>query len=267
MDFATLREFEDVVRGQIPGFQVAFKNESKLQKVLGFLARPFNPGYMTDFATTLGTTVTFPFRAYYENSPVMSLVVLAHEFVHLWDQKQGSLRFRLSYIFPQVLGLLPLLAYGILAGTRAWILALPLLGYVLACLVAPKSKVLMAVLLALSLGGTFGLAWWLTGWKVFVLAAGVVCFGPWPAPGRVRLEKRGYTINIAVPYWLGYTVSPLEITSHFTTAEYFFMSWSQPAMDAYFEATRDVIRSGALQATSPYNIVYDFLYQRGLLRR
>jgi hypothetical protein len=265
MDIATLKDFETAVWVQVPGFKIDFKDESKLHQVLGFLARPFNAGYMTSFTTTLGNTVAFPSRDFYERSPLSSFIVLAHEFVHLWDQKQGAWRFKLTYLFPQVLGLIPLLLYGILAWKSLWLLAVSVFVYLLACAVAPKSKILMSVVLALGLGGTLGLAWWLTGWKVLAFLGGLVFFGPWPAPGRVRLEQRGYAMSIAVPNWFGYEVSSIDITNHFTSGEYFFMSWSPAAMNAYYDSTREMIRSGALQGVPPYNIVRDFLYQRGLL--
>ena len=49
MDLQALHNFEDVIRERVPGFKVAFKDESPSQKVLGFLMQPFNPTYMTKF--------------------------------------------------------------------------------------------------------------------------------------------------------------------------------------------------------------------------
>lgn len=270
LDASTLKDFEDTIRQEIPDFRVRFKDQSKLHKFLAFLASPFNPDYMTRFTTTMGDTVWFPSEAYYIEDPHRSLVILAHEYVHLWDQKQGRLRFKLSYMFPQVLGVLPLLVFAVLSGAWAWLVLLPLIGYLLACLTAKVSKVLFAAVLGVALLGTFGLAWWLVGWKICLLLAGLAFFAPWPAPWRVKLEERGYAMNLAISIWRGFPINESyreSLIEHFCSGEYFFMSWSRRSVEGWVDRTRSDVQREVQQGLLPYRHVYDFLYARRLLAR
>ena len=89
----------------IPGFRVAYKDEAPSQLLLSLLIKPFVPRYMTDFTTTLYPKVYFPSRDYPQSYPNLAWKTLAHELVHLWDAKGKRLRFSLSYLMPQLLGL------------------------------------------------------------------------------------------------------------------------------------------------------------------
>ena len=97
----------------IPGFEVRFKDEHFLQKLIAVLVYPFNRKYMEDFTSTMYPYVYFPSRDWLKKVGYMTAFrVLSHEYVHLWDeQKEGHLRFKFRYLFPQVLGLLAVLAF------------------------------------------------------------------------------------------------------------------------------------------------------------
>ena len=51
------------IRRQVPGFKLAYKDESLFMKLLGVLTYPFNQRFMDGFITTIGTTVYFPDRS------------------------------------------------------------------------------------------------------------------------------------------------------------------------------------------------------------
>ncbi len=82
LDSDALTAFEGVIRKEVPEFKVAFKDESKLMALLGFLSYPFNPAFMERYTTTWGNTVYFATKKRYLDRPYASFRILAHEFVH-----------------------------------------------------------------------------------------------------------------------------------------------------------------------------------------
>lgn len=91
-------------------FEVREKGSSDLMKLIGFLLF-FNPSFMTQYTTTIGSTVYFP-DGYVVRQPDEAARTMAHEGLHL-DQarKNGRLKFSLQYLFPQVLAVFSLLAF------------------------------------------------------------------------------------------------------------------------------------------------------------
>ena len=269
IDLQVLKDFELALGEDIPGFKVEFKNNSKFHKLLGFLTYPFNPFYMTSYISTIGKSVAFPTRQQYEANPLGSFVVNGHESVHMRDGiKHGKWGYERTYLAPQVYGLLPMLAYAIWSGVFFWIPLLPIVGYVLACWAARASRVLMVIVLAAALIATLWLAITLTGWKVLVLIAGLAFFAPWPSPGRTKWELRGYTTNIAIRHWLRLPVDEefkQRLVKHFTSGDYYFMSWGIARIDnAITEAHNDVV-SGRILDDSSYAFIHNFLKERSLL--
>ena len=262
---ADLRAFEETLQTKVPGFKVKFKDESTFMKVLGFLSFPFNPKFMGSYTTTIGKTVYFPSRAGYEASPGKSFRTLAHEFVHMWD---GGLWFSLSYLFPQVLAVIPLLVFAVLAWPHTWLLSMLLGGYILAAGVAQKSLVGFAVVLGTVGLVMVGLTIFLTGWSVLALVSALVCLAPWPAPWRAHWELRGYRMSLAVDQWLSGRTS-LEvrdrIVEHFVGPDYYFMSWGRYAITVDLDRTAREAYSGVLQEQAPYQVVWQFLASRNLL--
>lgn len=269
MDLALLKSFENELRQEVPDLQIKFKEESRTQKLLGFLIRPFNPTYMTRYVSTFGSTVYFPTREGYESDPARSFGVMAHEFVHIWDSKRDPW-FKLKYMMPQALGMLPILAYGLLAGLHAWILLVPLLGYLFGCLLVNHSKVVFWTVLVGSLAATLWLGGLLTGWYLLILL-GLGILAPWPAHWRVKYELAGYGMNMAIVQWRSASTPPptflRDLTRYFTGPGYYFMSWSGGDVERSLEATRQQAQMGVLQKMAPYSIVYDFLFRAGHLPR
>jgi len=264
-----LLAFERALEQDIPGFKVTFKDESRFHKLLGFLTRPFNPLYMTSYISTIGMSVAFPNKEHYEKHPRSSLNVLAHESIHLRDSiKHGKWGYERTYLSPQVYGLIPLLAYAVWAGMFFWIPLLPIVGYLLACWAANRSRALMVAMLAVALIVPLVLAFFLTGWKALVLVAGLAFFAPWPSRGRTKWELRGYTTNIAMRHWMKWTLNEefmSYLTKHFVTGDYYFMSWSSRKVDAAFTAALDDVVSGKILEDSSYEFVHRFLKERSLL--
>lgn len=265
LNLAVLKQYEVLVAKHIPGFSVKFKEASTFMKVLAFLVFPFNPEFQERYTTTIGKTVYFPSKEKYEADPEKSFTTLFHESVHLWDEKEHPFTFKLSYLFPQVLAILPLLVFAVLAGLHAWILLALFAGYAAAAAVAKKSMVGFWVTLALLTGGTLGCAAVLTGWTCLVLLAVAACLVPWPAPWRVKWEGRGYTATVAAAVWLKRSIDLDHIQGHFTGPEYYFMSWSGTAAEKLMVDASVSARSGSLQTSPPYSFTRDFLALQGYL--
>lgn len=78
-----------------PGFSVKSKAESKFMNALGWILQ-FVGIHFSEFTTTIGRTV------YGED---ISGSTLAHEGIHVIDDSRAPIRFKLGYLFPQVLAL------------------------------------------------------------------------------------------------------------------------------------------------------------------
>jgi hypothetical protein len=266
MDLQTLRRFEARIQEMVPGFRVAFKDKSVSQKVIGFFVRPFNPTYMTKYISTFYPVVYFPTQEHYESNPRSSFTILAHELVHLLDTRKHPLWFRLSYLFPQVLSLVAFAVYASLVGWRAYPVAILLAGLTIGCALAPKS--MGAFWAFLLVGGGVGctLAILVNGWLSIPFFVGLGLLAPWPAPGRVHWEVRGYTVNLAMMIWL-YGMAPSIIREtlirHFIRADYYFMSWNRTAVEAVLDQQADKIVSDAILKETPYDTVAQFLKENG----
>lgn len=89
-----------------PEYKVKFKNESLLMKLLGKIFF-FNKDFMTNYTTTIGSTIYFPSRQWLKLRQVSAKVVVLHELIHILDSaKYSQLLFSLMYLFPQCLALL-----------------------------------------------------------------------------------------------------------------------------------------------------------------
>ncbi len=101
-DKETLDALIALIEEKIPGFELRYKNENTVSKILGVLAWPFNRKYMTEYTTTRYPKVFFPSKAWVEANYRLAWKVLAHEFVHLWDRQQEGVTFSLRYASPQM---------------------------------------------------------------------------------------------------------------------------------------------------------------------
>jgi hypothetical protein len=108
---------------KMPGFKVAYKDESWFMKLLGVLTKPFCPDYMTNYITTFWTTVYYPTRTSVVENYGGAWKVMAHELTHGMDWTHQPIRFIFGYGFPQILAPLALLAVGAFWNLW-WLLAL-----------------------------------------------------------------------------------------------------------------------------------------------
>ena len=156
-----LDELAILIAAQIPGFEIRYKTDYKLQKLIGFIFKwilPINRKYMTSYTTTLYPHVYFPNRERVEANPWHYFKVLAHEFVHLYDAKrEGSFRFSFKYL--------------------------------------AHHSVTVTVLAALTVAGAVMHVspWWYFFWAASLL--------PLPAPWRTGYEMRGYAMGLLVDLW------------------------------------------------------------------
>lgn len=111
------------IRGKCPGFVIKYKDENRVQKFIGKLAF-FNPRYMTHFTTVSGVKVFFPSRKFVTENLVRAFKILAHEYVHILDNKKRPLIFQLMYAAPQWLMVFVLLAFMSLWFSNWWLMAL-----------------------------------------------------------------------------------------------------------------------------------------------
>jgi len=90
-------------------FTVAYKDSSWLMKLLGKLLF-FNKAFMTDYITTIGSTIYFPSTEWVANHSRSGLIeIVAHELVHIRQAQNNQLKFSLLYLFPQILAILSVL--------------------------------------------------------------------------------------------------------------------------------------------------------------
>jgi len=110
-DEARLKLLEDVIRKQIPSFEVRFKDKgpgSGGQKLIAKLIWLFNREYMTRYISTFYPRVYWPTEADYRDDPRGAFKTLAHEAVHLMDDHRRRGWFAFSYLLPAVLAPLAL---------------------------------------------------------------------------------------------------------------------------------------------------------------
>lgn len=268
IDVEKLHAFEAVVASQVPGFQLLYKDGSLLMGVLGFFTYPFNPRFMTSFTTTLAPRVWFPSKQAYESDPSSSFGVLAHEMVHLYDSARYPILMPATVALPQLLAIGTFVAYGLLAGSHAIMLAGLFVGLILSLFAARLSIYVFYVALACTVLGAGTYAIFETGWLSLLLLASLVLLAPWPSPGRVHWELRGYTMQLALRQWITGSV-PDEmvdnILKEFTGSNYYFMSWSPASMRKQILDVVSRAKSGELQTEAPYDSVYRFASENGLI--
>ena len=260
-----LNELERDFRLVDPNFEVLFKDKSPFMKVLGVLTAPFNPEFMTRYITTIGSKVYFPDEEHYLRG-VGSPSVLCHEFVHIMDGMRHGWRFKFSYLMPQLLGLLPLVAL-LIVPWGALSALLFLLAYATGALVCKANRVAGLVVLGVLLVAVLGLTILWTGWFSTLLLGALVGFAPWPSPWRTHWELRGYAMTIAYRWWTRKKVSDLDwLGVQFTGPYYWFMSWQPKKIREKLQDLVVQVKTGELEMQQPYARVRDLLYRLDLLR-
>lgn len=117
--------FNDLVtkaQTYFPNLQIKYKDQSTFMKFLGTLMF-FNPGFKTQFITTIGNTIYWPNEQFVQDNPRAVSEIFIHECTHMYDEKRvGSAPFTLGYLFPQLLAL-PML---FLLFVLSWKIVVPL---------------------------------------------------------------------------------------------------------------------------------------------
>lgn len=94
-----VRALVEALHAELPGFAVAYKEDSRLHRAIGLLVRPFNPHYGTQYTTVLFGKVWFPSRHWVRAVGARAIyLLLRHEAVHLRDARRWPLLFHLSYL-------------------------------------------------------------------------------------------------------------------------------------------------------------------------
>lgn len=227
-----LTALENRIKEHASGFEIKFKNESALMKIIGKILSPFNKTFMTSFKTTIGQKVYWPTRELYEANPSQSFNTLAHEFVHIMDYKLKPIRFTLGYLFPQILA-----APGVL-----FTLLLPVwLPLMILSILSP---------------------WWL----LFLVS--LVFLAPIPSPGRKKAEVRGYGMSCLVRFWRFGSVLDREFNHYvgaFTGPAYYFMWPFKRSIEKQLKPYCSENASVFNDPNSAYKVVYNLLEEHGEL--
>ncbi len=97
---ADLADLEARLAHELPRFGLRYKDESRLQRLIGAAVRPFNARYLTDYTTVMFGRVWFPSRAWCERQGAAGVYrILRHEAVHLRDARRWPGVFQFSYVF------------------------------------------------------------------------------------------------------------------------------------------------------------------------
>ena len=259
VDQQAFEDFQAVIREEIPGFKVGYKDQSSLMKFLGFLARPFNPKFLTNYITTWGNTVYFPSTEFVMKEPGNALCVLAHEFVHLCDYRDhGFWGFQVTYAAPQIYALIPMLAYAILGSV------VPLLiffGCYLAGAALAKWKWLMWSVFGIGVLAALVTGWLLSGFWLFLLVGSLVPLAM-SSSSRTKWELRGYTMTLATFRWMFERNPPPAffdfIRTQFTGPDYFFMCRNDAKIDTALSIAYEKIKDESIRDEKVYDLVYNF---------
>jgi len=95
----------EIAKTLIPNLEIKFKDESKFMKILSKILF-FNKDFMTNYTTTIGSTIYFPNREYLTNKS--SIVTLCHEIIHVNQSK--NILFGFLYLSPQIFSIFALLS-------------------------------------------------------------------------------------------------------------------------------------------------------------
>jgi hypothetical protein len=89
-----------------PDLEIKYKTDSAIMKFIGTILF-FNKSFMTEYSTTIGSTIYFPTEHFVRTRPVSASIILLHELVHINDAKKISkFLFSFLYLCPQILALL-----------------------------------------------------------------------------------------------------------------------------------------------------------------
>jgi hypothetical protein len=117
--------FQDLVIAAqkfFPDLKIKYKDKSWFMKLIGTLLF-FNKSFMTNYTTTIGSTIYYPSESFINARPVSASIVLLHELVHIKDaHKVSKPIFGFLYLTPQIFSLLCIPLFFL-----TWKIALPLM--------------------------------------------------------------------------------------------------------------------------------------------
>lgn len=261
-------------------FAVRFKDESLYMRFLAVLVYPFNDRFLTHFTTTMGPKVYFPSRAELARRVGSYARVLAHEWVHIWDDEKHPFRFSIGYAFPQWLALIGLAAYAVLGswiplaavagGAGVSYLALWLMMKITSSKIARLA--VFFLLLTASVASFVVLAIWLSKWWAILAGISLIPLAPWGAHWRAEAEYRGYAMGIAISYWKYGEVADSYLERRvptFTGMAYYRMDPNKGRVLNYLKAIRESCATGDILRgpdAVPYVRVHEVLRAGGLLK-
>jgi len=114
----------ELITKEFPDFKVVCKNQSKFMLLLSKILF-FNKKFMSHYVTTVGNTIFIPDQSFFDDDNT-AFIVIAHEYVHMCDNKKYGFAYNLAYLFPQILSLLSLLSFYNLAWLFCLLFLLPL---------------------------------------------------------------------------------------------------------------------------------------------
>jgi len=104
-----LKEAIAVLENDVGQLKFVSKKDSAFMKVIAVIVWVFNRNFMTRYFTVIGTL--YP-PVGYDRTDDRVLWTLLHEVTHKWDEiKMGKLKYNISYLFPQIMGLSFLLCF------------------------------------------------------------------------------------------------------------------------------------------------------------
>ena len=99
----------EIIKKDFPDFEVIDKKQSKLMLILSKVLF-FNKKFMTHYTTTVGNKIYVPDLSFLDDDD-NAFTVLAHEYVHMCDNKRLGPLFKLLYLSPQIFALLSVFAF------------------------------------------------------------------------------------------------------------------------------------------------------------
>ena len=104
------KNLEKYIKKEFSDFELIDKRSSFLRKLLSKVLF-FNKRFMASYITVIGNKVYVPQMPWKQNNPYGATEVLAHEWVHMKDNKRLGIVFKLLYLMPQILAPLCLLGF------------------------------------------------------------------------------------------------------------------------------------------------------------
>jgi hypothetical protein len=225
MDPFDLQMFVEDTRRVVPNFEIGYKTDSFVQKLLGWFLSWISPDYMTRYTTTVYPKMYFPSEAFYKEDLYKSFTILSHERIHLLDNQRNPLWFRVSYLLPQLL-CVPFVVLGLVSLLFSWWVSCALFGVGLLCLLP-----------------------WPSPWRVSLERRGYA----------VNLAVSYWTTGKIPPELKE------RIFNHFVSKDYYWMSWSSDSTREWLGSTVFAIQDGSFSREPTYAPIHIFLKTQGLL--